>query len=574
MANGYGSSSSSMSARRSTTNEQGQVAPPGFHYMPDGTLMSDVEHARLYGDKTIRSFNIDLSSLPAIATRRGFTVTGDNDSSFSLEIKNEDNYYYNFETEVFQVSKARLENQTIVNGIYNGSVLFPAITDNDHYDIWIWAEVGTKHADYIEARFEDGSLDINNSIGSNSLLMQKIIYQYTDLTLTLSTFSPLFTVDTGSQSNATFTVPRNSPNAKTSFSVSCAVESAVKSYQIIKQPEFVDALSYITIGLDTNLGTVLPGENIYPAVTGTDTVNGDVTSGVAVTMDSPVATKMAVGDRVTGNTALNNRIVTVVSLDSTNVFSMSGGIAISDGTTLSFSNHMQYQWKTDNIVGINENMKVLGTVGGPITNTESDSRISKYIDSYTLFEGTAKEKLVIENEAPAIKPIGTAEYTDGVLTTQSGEIVFNKQQKRIINGETLFLGGYNKDQILNVTGYSVLISNLKLELTPITTTTTSAVYSSTTVPVSSVNGVLPGVTTVSGIGIDPSAADPTVNNRSVTSGAGNLELSTPQTLESGVVLNLNNSGQTATITGDIEILKSGTSNASIYFDVEKLLSIT
>ena len=82
------------------------------------------------------------------------------------------------------------------------------------------------------------------------------------------------------------------------------------------------------------------------------------------------------------------------------------------------------------------------------------------------------------------------------------------------------------------------------------------------------------MTTVSGIGIDPSAADPTVNNRSVTSGAGNLELSTPQTLESGVVLNLNNSGQTATITGDIEILKSGTSNASIYFDVEKLLSIT
>jgi len=43
MANGYGSSSSSMSARRSTTNEQGQVAPPGFHYMPDGTLMSEIK---------------------------------------------------------------------------------------------------------------------------------------------------------------------------------------------------------------------------------------------------------------------------------------------------------------------------------------------------------------------------------------------------------------------------------------------------------------------------------------------------------------------------------------------------
>ena len=65
MANGYGSSSSSTSTRQNVTNAQGQIAPPGFHYMPDGTLMSDAEHARLYGDKIIRNFNLDLSDLPA-----------------------------------------------------------------------------------------------------------------------------------------------------------------------------------------------------------------------------------------------------------------------------------------------------------------------------------------------------------------------------------------------------------------------------------------------------------------------------------------------------------------------------
>ena len=62
MANGYGSPSTTSTPSTSTTapssapvpmqsnmppptqsitNEQGQVAPPGFHYMPDGTLMSD-----------------------------------------------------------------------------------------------------------------------------------------------------------------------------------------------------------------------------------------------------------------------------------------------------------------------------------------------------------------------------------------------------------------------------------------------------------------------------------------------------------------------------------------------------
>ena len=68
--------------------------------------------------------------------------------------------------------------------------------------------------------------------------------------------------------------------------------------------------------------------------------------------------------------------------------------------------------------------------------------------------------------------------------------------------------------------------------------------------------------------------DPTVNSRSVTSGAGNLELSAAQTLESGVTLSYGGSGQVATITGNIEIIKAGTSSQTIYFDIEKLLSMS
>ena len=53
MANGYGSSSSSSSSK--TTNSEGKIAPEGFHYMPDGTLMSDAEHERLYGAEAIKT---------------------------------------------------------------------------------------------------------------------------------------------------------------------------------------------------------------------------------------------------------------------------------------------------------------------------------------------------------------------------------------------------------------------------------------------------------------------------------------------------------------------------------------
>ena len=36
-----------------SSSAQRQPAPDGFHYMPDGTLMSDAEHARLYGENPV-----------------------------------------------------------------------------------------------------------------------------------------------------------------------------------------------------------------------------------------------------------------------------------------------------------------------------------------------------------------------------------------------------------------------------------------------------------------------------------------------------------------------------------------
>ena len=64
MANGYGGSSGSSSGSRTTSARtttpsaptqrmaaERPPAPPGFHYMPDGTLMSDAEHLRLFGQE-------------------------------------------------------------------------------------------------------------------------------------------------------------------------------------------------------------------------------------------------------------------------------------------------------------------------------------------------------------------------------------------------------------------------------------------------------------------------------------------------------------------------------------------
>ena len=100
-------------------------------------------------DKIIQNFNLDLSDLPNTSEKRAFTIVGDNGAEFKLEIKNEDNYYYNFVTQAFQAGEASLE-KSITEDIYSGSILFPAITDDDHYDIYLYAKPGTKHVDLIQ----------------------------------------------------------------------------------------------------------------------------------------------------------------------------------------------------------------------------------------------------------------------------------------------------------------------------------------------------------------------------------------------------------------------------------------
>ena len=62
--------------------------------------------------KIINNFNLNLADLPAATSARDFSVVGTSGAVFSLEIKNEDNYYYNFTTNAFQAAKARLDNKT------------------------------------------------------------------------------------------------------------------------------------------------------------------------------------------------------------------------------------------------------------------------------------------------------------------------------------------------------------------------------------------------------------------------------------------------------------------------------
>ena len=577
MANGYGSSSSSSSsssARQSTTNTQGQVAPAGSHYMPDGSLMLDVDHARLYGNKIIKKLNLDLSDLASGGEQRNFSIEGGNNSEFILEIKNEDNHYYNFTTHVFAAQKASLE-AVILGEVYNSYINFPLITDNDQYDILFYAKPGTKHARYQEKRFEDGTLDINSSKGSNSLLINKVIYQYLDVTLTIAKESLASTIEnagTNSVDTQTISLPRGRSVGKTAFSLVAVVTTATKAYKILKQPTEADLLSYFDVVVGS-APELLQGENEFPAVTARGKINTAVSNSTNVTIDGLSATPL-VGDTFLVLDSTNSsspQIVDAVSVTGAagNVTS-SVAISAANDKAIEFTSRKNYQWPVDNILNIKAGMAV---VAG--TNIASNSFISAYEDSVTLNEGTIGEKVIIKNSARE-KNTKNQKPTlvNGVVTVQPGNIIFNQQQIIALAGDTIKVGGHGVNQIFNVTGYQVKFTDLAINLTPVSTTTSEATSAHATVAVADREGIINNVSRVGGIGINPAVKNPLITSGGGADGAGDIVMDAVQTLENGITLNIENTSTIATITGNVEILKAGTSNQTIFFDLEKLLAIS
>jgi len=637
---------------QNATNNQGQTAPVGFHYMPDGSLMSDVKHAALYNQSLIKDFNINTGNISQAGEARDFIVLGDNGALFNLEVKNGATFY-NFTTNKFQAAKSSLEKISITNGNYKATVVFPAVSAGAQYDVSLMAIDNTKHNTYKEVRFADGSMDINSTKGSNSRLIQKVIYQTLDVTATLSCFSPTGVV-TGASGSATVTASRGASTELLPFSFIFTATNA-RTLTTKKNPASNDVMAFVERALgDTPVA--IPGENIYPTATAaftgddingavtsgavvrmdntdlsavikvgdkittpviTDTVDGAVSSGAKVVMDNNVALKMAAGDQVTGNAYLDANIVTVAELnpdgDNAKEFTLSEAVAIADGITLTFSskinrslttvtvvetsstatdftmsqaiqfrdncpltffNQMNYQWPVNNFA----NILKPGMIIVPSTNVTAGTITGEYKDTVTEFLGTKNEKIIVKKQVDAITTLALKPVvTKGVISTQAGGVVFNKQQALALAGDTLKIGGYGQTEIKRMYGWEVIFSDLKLTLNTVTTTTTaaSAGGSSTSVVVASRNGILDDVSVVSGIGINPLVALPTVDTGAGNvSGAGTIVLTAAQSLESGVTLTFAGAGQTATITGNIEIVKAGGASNSLRFDVSKLLSIT
>jgi len=241
--------------------------------------------------KLINKITIDQSPMPSALTTKTYSVVGDPGAVFSLTVTNEDNSYYNFSEEVdkdnvlktavaFTAVPASLAPKTISDsGIYNGTIVFPTITDDDVYSITIQAYNGSDT--FLGPNFEN----------TTTHTLPKI-YKYLDTTVTFAVESAGTTYaneTSDGEAAARYTATGISTsvsqvqNLSTKVSISWDVALSSSQFIVARQPlisdfEFTTTKTSRTAGSSTKLVEVtdITGLSIGMPISGTGIASGSV----------------------------------------------------------------------------------------------------------------------------------------------------------------------------------------------------------------------------------------------------------------------------------------------------------
>jgi hypothetical protein len=179
-----------------------------------------------------------------------------------------------------------------------------------------------------------------------------------------------------------------------------------------------------------------------------------------------------------------------------------------------------------------------------------------------------------------VKPTLTRNTATKALTTvQTGSVVFSKQQAAALDSDEISIVGFGQAGIKNLTGWDIELTDIITTLTKPTALVATTTVNSTTVAIDNGDGIMDDITTVSGINIDSSVAEPTVTNiGSYTGSTATLTLSSAQSLEAGETLTFNGAARKLTISGNLRVVSSGSSPAYwdgiLAFDLEKFITAT
>ena len=318
----------------------------------------------------IKKFNID-TNIPASSSVKGFSITGDPGAAFIMQVLNEDGYFYNFSSKAFQTGTALLNKTINSSGVYTDSITFPTVTDDDHYDVTIFA-----NASY-ETEFD------TNAFTNKYVYNAPRIYQYIDTTITFTSLhsSAAMVEDTA----VTSTASRNTPLKK--FSISWDFTLSSSQFVPTRQPLLSDF-----------------------ETTTTDTVDGAISSATSVVLDSVAG--LGLGMKITGVSGGSlSGTPTITNIDVANKkITFSSSQTFGDGITLTFTGYGSNG--TEAIYGTSFKVNKFKLTTNDVTTTVNDTDANGS-DSITTVTLTSGNGIKVETTQTVDGAKGTA--TDIVL---------------------------------------------------------------------------------------------------------------------------------------------------------------
>jgi hypothetical protein len=582
-------------------NAQGQSAPAGFHYMPDGTLMANNDmHG--YSEKVIKNFAIDTKDVHSDGETRSFTISGDQGAIFSFEVYDDaaTRNYYHFDTKLFSSSKPNLCLEEL-NGPYSFSVKFPAATALHTYTIEITAHsvdnIKTVHTRANEVRFPDNTINHNASTGSNSNILKKILYQDVVKNLYLSCVAPSkYTVSTDTIYGSTTESPSNI----------IVIDGAVNDRKIVEVGDKVttdgidSAVHALVTAIDTSGGKTheleigfADGVTNDRTITFTPAFNGMTPHYTDATTGRAALTAASGGNLTTSFaitcTALAGRTFSILRAPTINDLCAIIPISFArDGSSYSpisdedtDGSALFYRWRIANIANLSLGMSLDPARTGTGANTTIPATISNYRTTKIIKSITKHKYCTDINDitvddvfVDGIHPNGNliaAMDRTGRVTAQAGNIIFSAQQAAALDDDTgVRIFAYGAQQIRNATGMGITLSNVKVELTQVSTTASESITSASGLTFADVSNISTA-STIRGVGINPSLANPSVTLKTAATGSGDITLNASNTIVSGQTYYFDGASNIATITGTITVSNMAIADTTLYFDVERFL---
>jgi hypothetical protein len=475
--------------------------------------------------KNIRALTMDKSSLSATQTSRRFAVEGDSGATFDLWVINELNEYYDFDNRSFVDDSSKRLSRKIIgsSGSYNGTIVFPAITDDDHYYVYILADSSS-----------------NTKFGGKLLYRSIKIEQFADTTITYTLLHSSGTVT--EPSAITATEPRNSVRSIDSkiFSTIDWTVTTSSLLSLIRQPiidDFETTTTKDVVGATSSSTTIIL-DSIDKLLVGMEISGSGVSGTPTISAINPPTTE----DEI----AADIYTVDQSSKDSKKL-TLSTAQSISDGTTLTF------------------------------TGFGSNATESIYNTSFKIVDKTT--------ELPNFKCVVTDKSTTTTGSVSASTTVpvssvagLKAKQDQDVNGTFSETSRITLDSISGLwVGQSlVAISSGNINSRP---RIVEIIESDKVVVFDGELTLADGVTLtfansiVEGIGIINDSDYPNIPTYIVSIASLNLTVNTAQTLESGITLTFPGTATSANITGTINTTDVGTTSFTTTLNLNNILAI-